>query len=190
MAKNNNLHGIELLSPYDEESGAVVAVVETPKHGHNKFKYDVKTGLFKLAKVLPEGMNFPFDFGFIPGTMGGDGDPLDVLILMDEPAFVGCYLTVRLVGVIEATQEEKGKKEKNDRLVAVATESRLHKGIKHLTDLNPNFVEEIERFFIAYNEAGGKKFTVDNCGGTRRAAELLEQSIRMYKSQRKEKGAA
>src|SRR3954471_3852554 len=87
------------------------AIIETPKNRRNKFDYDPDSNLFELAGLLPEGMAFPFDFGFIPSTLGGDGDPLDVLVLMDEPAHVGCLLNVRVIGVIEAEQAEDGKTE-------------------------------------------------------------------------------
>jgi inorganic pyrophosphatase len=81
-------------------------------------------------------MVFPFDFGSIPGTVAADGDPLDVLVLMDEPAFVGCLIQARLLGVIEAEQTEAGKTERNDRLIAVASESHTHASLKSLKKLD------------------------------------------------------
>src|SRR5438270_8535606 len=102
------------------------AIIETPKGRRNKFDYDPKTRLFKLGGLLPEGLAFPFDFGFIPSTMADDGDPLDVMILMDEPAHVGCLLDVRIIGVIEAVEIENGKRTRNDRLIAVAVHSYTH----------------------------------------------------------------
>src|SRR5580658_1463699 len=86
------------------------AIIETPKGCRNKFDYDPDFRMFKLGGLLPEGMAFPFDFGFIPSTLGDDGDPLDVMVLMDEPAHVGCLLDVRIIGVIEAVQIEKSKR--------------------------------------------------------------------------------
>ena len=75
---------------------------------------------------------FPFDFGFIPSTLGRDGDPLDVLVLMDEPAHVGCLVDVRIIGVIEAKQTQDGKTESNDRLLAVAIHSYQHEHVSSL----------------------------------------------------------
>src|SRR5512142_3126073 len=98
-------------------------IIETPRNSRNKYKFDEKTGRFKLSKVMPEGMMFPYDFGFIPKTEAEDGDPLDVLVLNDEPMFPGCELECRLVGVIKALQKEKGKENRNDRLIAVAAGS-------------------------------------------------------------------
>src|ERR1700693_2045514 len=112
------------------------AIIETPKGFRNKFDYDPESNLFKLGGLLPEGMMFPFDFGFIPSTLGEDGDPLDVMVLMDEPAPVGCVLTIRLIGAIEAKQQEKGGDwERNDRLLAVATHAHTHAHIEELDDL-------------------------------------------------------
>src|SRR5215212_7933289 len=134
-------------------------VIETPKGSRNKYNYDEKLGLFKLGGVLPSGASFPFDFGFVPSTLGGDGDPLDVLVLMDEPAFAGCLVRTRLLGVIEAEQTERdGETTRNDRLVAVAADSRDHQDIRTLTDLNEHLVDEIEHFFVSYNEIKGKQF--------------------------------
>src|ERR1700732_1001652 len=85
------------------------AIIETPKGFRSKFDYDPESNLFKLAGLLPEGMMFPFDFGFIPSTLGADGDPLDIMVLMDAPAHVGCLIDVRIIGVIEAKQTQDGK---------------------------------------------------------------------------------
>src|SRR5678809_213771 len=102
------------------------AVIETPKGSRNKFDYDPDSNLFMLGGLLPEGLAFPFDFGFIPSTLGDDGDPLDVMVLMDEPAHVGCLLDVRIIGVIEAVQVQDGKSETNNRLIAVSIHSYDH----------------------------------------------------------------
>src|SRR4051794_7660199 len=113
----------ESLGAVDKQSGNVNVIIDTPKGSRNKFKYDADHALFKLTKILPAGSAFPFDFGYIPGTQGEDGDPIDVLVLMDEAAFVGCLVPARLIGVIEAEQTEDGKTLRNDRLIAVAAMS-------------------------------------------------------------------
>src|SRR5690348_2330733 len=95
-------------------------IIETPRNSRNKYKFNKKTGRIKLSKVMPEGMVFPYDFGFIPGTHAEGGDALDVLLLSDEPMFPGCEVECRLLGVIEAKQKEQGKESRNDRIVAVA----------------------------------------------------------------------
>jgi inorganic pyrophosphatase len=87
-------------------------IIETPKGSRNKLDYEPDLGVFELAGVLPEGSVFPYDFGFVPSTLGEDGDPLDVLVLLDESVPTGCLISARLIGVIEADQvhESAGKK--------------------------------------------------------------------------------
>ena len=94
------------LPAVDKETKDLNVVVETPRGNRNKFDFDEEHKLFKLAKVLREGMVFPFEFGFIPSTRGEDGDPVDILVLMDAPTTTGCLLTARQVGVIEASQTD------------------------------------------------------------------------------------
>jgi inorganic pyrophosphatase len=106
------------ISAFDEDK-KVQVIIETPKGSRNKYAWDPEQQVFALKKVLPEGMVFPHDFGFIPSTEGDDGDPIDVLVLMDQPVFTGCLVKARLVGVIEGKQTEEGKSERNDRLLAV-----------------------------------------------------------------------
>ena len=84
------------LAPFDKESGNFRIVVETPKGSRNKYKYNPACDCLELATALPEGMVFPYDFGFLPGTIGQDGDPLDVLVLMDAPVAPGCVIRGRL----------------------------------------------------------------------------------------------
>src|SRR6266481_1106902 len=98
------------------------AIIETPKGCRNKFDYDPDSGLFILGGLLPEGMMFPFDFGFIPSTLGEDGDRLDIMVLMDAPAYVGCLIDVRIIGIIESKQIQDGETRANDRLVSVPTQ--------------------------------------------------------------------
>lgn len=127
--KSQNIY--QKISPFDEESDDLNVIIETPKDCRNKYALDEELGVFVLKGILTAGHFFPYDFGFIPQTLGGDGDPLDVLVLMDEPAFVGCLVKTRLIGVIEAEQtEQDGKVERNDRLIGVAAESHTHKDIK------------------------------------------------------------
>ncbi|HEY0079805.1 MAG TPA: inorganic diphosphatase [Pyrinomonadaceae bacterium] len=174
------------LDAFDEESKTLNVVIETPKRSRNKFEYDEERGLFKLGGVLPEGAFFPFDFGFVPSTVGGDGDPLDVLVLMDEPAFTGCLVEARLLGVLEAEQTERdGETTRNDRLIAVAAKSRTHAHVKSLDDLNETLLSEIEHFFVSYNEIKGKHFKPLGRFGRERAAELVEQGVERRRQKRR-----
>ena len=167
------MHPLSRLSSYDPESGDLHVVIDTPKGSRNKFAWDEDRELFELAGVLPAGAVFPYDFGFIPGTKGEDGDAIDVLVLMDEPAFSGCLVACRLLGVIEADQTEEHGTERNDRLIAVAATSRTHGHLQSLEDLNSKIVDEIEHFFVSYNKAKGKQFKPLGRYGPDRAQKLV-----------------
>ena len=135
----------------------------------------------RAQEYPPSRRAFPVDFGSIPGTVADDGDPLDALVLMDEPAFCGCLIESRLVGVIEAEQSEDGKTERNDRLIAVAAKSQIHADIKSLSDLSPALLKEIEHFFISYNQERGKRFRPLGRFGPKRAEQLVKKQKRKAK---------
>ena len=166
------------IPPFDGDAGHVHVIIDTPKGNRNKFAWDERWHVFEMSGVLPAGAIFPYDFGFIPQTRGGDGDPLDVLVLMDEPGTVGCLVRTRLLGVIEAEQTEEGNTARNDRLIGVAVKSRTDKDFKTLDDLSGGLVDEIEHFFVSYNAAKGKKFKPLGRFGPDRARRLVEQSMR------------
>jgi inorganic pyrophosphatase len=161
-------------------------IVETARGGRNKMAYDEEIGVFRLKKVLPEGMSFPYDFGFVPSTRGGDGDPLDALVLMDEPGTTGSLVACRLIGAILGEQGSKTKKkERNDRLVAVAIPSHTHGDLKHVHDLNKNLLSELEEFFINYHAAYGEKYRVLGCKGPKVAWKLVRDGARVWHQQQK-----
>ena len=162
----------------------VRVIVDTPQGSHHKYKYDEALGLFRLERVLAEGLVFPYNFGYVPSTMAEDGDPLDVLLLMDAPAFVGCLVAARLIGVIEAEQVEAGARrvERNDRLIAVADRSPLHAHITQLRQIEPGWLDQIERFFVGHAASHGKRFTPLRRGGAGRARRLLAQGMRAFEN--------
>src|SRR5438105_12030801 len=144
-----------------EGSNLVRVVIDTPKGSRNKFKYDEEFALFRLSKLLPVGAAFPYDFGFIPSTRADDGDPLDVLVLTEEGLLPGCVVEVRLAGVIEARQSEIGKKgraERNDRLIGEIETPFNPPTIHSLARLGAKRIDEIEHFFVSYNQVEGKRF--------------------------------
>ena len=156
----------------------VHVVVETPKGSRNKLDYEPKLGVFALKKEMPAGHVFPFDFGFIPGTLGEDGDPLDVLVLMDDATYPGVLVEARLVGVFEAEQTERdGTRMENDRLVAVSACSRRHAEVHTLNDVGRAVLDEIEHFFRSYNEETGKRFAVRERAGPERAAAIVDEGM-------------
>lgn len=131
-------------------------VIETPKGSSEKYDFDPVSRFFMLSKTLPAGMMFPFDFGFIPGTRGEDGDPLDVMVLSEFRTFPGCMMKCRLIGAIKATQRERdGKQVRNDRYIAVPFASKVYKEIDVVPD---KLIRELESFFTSYNEQEGKQF--------------------------------
>lgn len=153
-------------------------LVETPKGRRNKFDYDPQFEIFKLGGLLPEGLAFPYDFGFIPSTLGDDGDPMDVMVLMDETAHVGCLVDLRLIGVMEAHQTEHGATIQNDRLIGVAIHSYSHEDKTSVRQIPKSKLDQIEEFFISYNKSRGKKFKVQGLHGPKRAAEVVALSIK------------
>lgn len=172
------------VAPIEPTTKIINAIVETPKGCRNKFRYEPDLALFSLGKVLPTGAVFPYDFGFIPGTLGEDGDPLDVLLLMDTPAFPGCLVQIRLIGILEAEQTEGDKTTRNDRLVGVAIEAHDNAELKSLKDMEQNLLNELEHFFISYNEARGRKFRLLGQGGPKRALKALKAGILAAKQKR------
>lgn len=152
-------------------------IIETPKGCRNKYAYDEEVKAFRLKKILPAGAVFPFDFGFIPGTKGGDGDPLDVLVIMDEPAYPGCLVECRIIGALRAKQTERdGQKEENDRLVAVSVVSTSYSEVHTLKDINKKVLDEIEHFFISYNQQAGKKFEPQGWTNAREAMQIIKEA--------------
>jgi inorganic pyrophosphatase len=171
---------------FDAKSGELRVVIETPKGSRNKYDYDPDCDCMELGTVLPEGMSFPYDFGFVPSTLGDDGDPLDILVLMDTPVIPGCVIRARPIGAIEAKQKEKGKDwERNDRLIAVAVHAQTHDNAKSISDLRPHLVDEIKDFFINYNQIRGRKFKPLALTGSSAAEKLIKAGIKTFKNQRK-----
>jgi inorganic pyrophosphatase len=164
------------LKPIDKRDGILQVIVETPKGSHNKFAFDDRQKIFSLKKVLPAGMVFPHDFGFLPQTLAPDGDPIDVLLLMDEPAYPGIAVRSRLIGIIEGEQVEGKKKTRNDRLVAVAEANHRYANIRKLNDLPSLFLRELEDFFVNFHKLEGKTYRLLGCKDARAALRMIEKA--------------
>lgn len=157
-----------------QDTGQMVTmIVETPRGSRNKYKFNEESGRMKLSKVMPEGMMFPYDFGFLPDTTGDDGDPLDVLLLSDAPTFPGCEVECRLIGVLKAEQNEKGRTHRNDRILAVAAASVLYAGIEEISDLDAILLKQIEEFFVNYKKVRDISYRVVAREGSGGAHELM-----------------
>jgi inorganic pyrophosphatase len=164
------------LRPIDKKDGLLQVIIETPAGSRNKFAFDPDQGVFALKNVLPAGMTFPYDFGFLPRTIAPDGDPIDVLLLMDEPAFPGCAVRARLIGVIEGEQLDGKAKIRNDRLVAVAEANHMYANIRKLQDLPSKWVTELQDFFVNYHSLEGKKHRLLGCKGAEAALRLIKSA--------------
>ena len=164
------------LKPINKKDGLLQVIVETPKGSRNKFAFDPDQEIFALKKVLPAGMTFPYDFGFLPKTIAPDGDPIDVLLLMDEPAFPGIAVQARLIGIIEGEQVDGKKRIRNDRLVAVAEANHMYANIKRLKDLPDKFLHELQDFFVNYHNLEGKKYKLLGCRGIEVAMDLIKKA--------------
>jgi inorganic pyrophosphatase len=135
-------------------------IIETLKGSQSKYAYDEKMQRFKLKKLLPAGMVFPFDFGFIEGTKGEDDGPLDIIIIAEFNNFPGSALECRIIGAFKAEQKDDDGLIRNDRFIAIPIESVLYKKISSIDQLPSTLLEHLEEFFINYNKAEGKKFKV------------------------------
>jgi inorganic pyrophosphatase len=167
-----------VLKPVDKHDGILQVIIETPKGSRNKFAFDPIQKVFTLHKVLPAGMAFPYDFGFLPRTLAQDGDPIDVLLLMDEPAYPGIVVRSRLIGVIEGEQLDGKKKIRNDRLLAVAEANHQYANIKTFDDLPKPFLHELEEFFVNYHRQEGKQYRLLGVRNARTAMRLIKDAQR------------
>jgi inorganic pyrophosphatase len=180
MAKKarNSMANPILLKPMDKNDGFIQVIIETPKGSRNKFAYDEEQNIFTVKSVLPAGMSFPYDFGFLPRTKAEDGDPIDVLLLMDEPAFPGIAVKARLIGIMEGEQTDGKKKVRNDRLIAVAEMNHEYAYLKKLDDLPKKFLRELEEFFVNYHQLQGKKYKLLGCKKVDAAMQMIKKAQR------------
>jgi len=139
----------------------ITAMIECPKGSNHKYNYEPDSQRFRLTKILPAGLVFPFDFGFIPDTKGEDGDPLDIIIISEITGFPGCMIDCRVIGAIKAEQtEDDGATMRNDRFIGIPEVSHLYSKINDLGKLPESTLDQIAAFFANYNEQAGKKFRV------------------------------
>ena len=131
-------------------------IIETPKGSRQKYTYDKELKLFRLKKVLAPGFVFPFDFGFIPGTQGEDGDPFDIMVLSEYQGYPGCVMDVRVAGCLQATQITSKKPYRNDRFIGILEQSTLYDRVMSLEDLPVTVIDSIKLFFSTYLQAEGK----------------------------------
>jgi inorganic pyrophosphatase len=168
-------------SLYDIDPGPdcpeiVRMIVEIPKNSGNKYEYDSDLGVFRLDRALYSPMHYPGDYGFIPGTLGGDGDPLDVLALAEEPSFSGCMIEVRPLGILNMVDSE----EPDQKIVAVPNRNPRYDEVQSMDQIFAHVRREIEHFFTIYKELEGKKTQIRGWGRPKEAHGVIVRSRRNY----------
>ena len=184
-----------LASPVDlpiRKHGLVVVVIETPFGSGTKVKFDAEIGFYRADRVLPTGMAFPFNFGFIPQTLAEDGDPLDAIVLLDAPVYPGCVVYVRLLGVLEAEQQDGGKGpwKRNDRIVGVVGGPMGHSALRTLRDVDAFQLDAIESFFASYHALDGDRLRPGRRAGVRVAENTIRRANSTYLDAQREGNAA
>jgi inorganic pyrophosphatase len=149
-------------------------VIETVKGSREKFNYQPATSTFHLKKLLPLGMGFPYDFGFIPATIGDDGDPLDAVVISEIKTFTGCNINCRLIGAVQIRQTEEGKSFRNDRYVFIPEDSQEFAHIDTVAQLPKEIRKQLEAFFIQYNKLVDKKLKILQWISARSAISFLQ----------------
>jgi len=154
----------------------VNAVVEIPLDGISKYEYDKELHVFRLDRNLWSPVHYPGDYGFIPSTLGDDGDPLDVLVLVDTPSFPGCLQEVRPIGVLEMVDQGQG----DEKILAVGEGNPRYKDVKEYSDIYPHILREITHFFSIYKDLEGKRVEVRGWHGSKTAKDVIVKAQELY----------
>jgi inorganic pyrophosphatase len=167
---------LHTLDPGEQAPEIVRMIVEIPKNSSNKYEYDKHLGVFRLDRTLYSPMHYPGDYGFIPGTLAEDSDPLDVLVSADEATFPGCMLEVRPVGLL-AMVDEHGP---DTKILAVPDRNPRYDQIHTIDQIFAHVLTEIEHFFTIYKELEGKKTRMEGWQGPREARQAILESRQRY----------
>jgi inorganic pyrophosphatase len=154
------------------------AVIEIPRGSKLKYELDKKTGLLMLDRVLYSSVHYPANYGFVPQTHAGDGDPLDVLVLMQEPLAPLCIVRARAIGGF-AMRDDKGV---DDKIVAVAVDDPAYSHYTEAIQLPPHVLIELRRFFQDYKALEGKLSEVDELYDRQRAEAVIRESLTAYRN--------
>ena len=174
------LHEID---PGPECPEIVRMIVEIPKNSGNKYEYDRALGVFRLDRTLYSPMHYPGDYGFIPGTVADDGDPMDVLTLVDQPSFPGCLIEVRPVAVLNMVASQVG----DQKIIAVPTRNPRYDQIHTIDQIVPHIRREVEHFFSIYKELEGRVTEMQGWGDPRAARKVILDSRKKFLDLRREK---
>ncbi|MCU1260900.1 MAG: Inorganic diphosphatase [Bryobacterales bacterium] len=164
------------IDPGPESPEVVRAIIEIPQNSANKYEYDGTLGVFRMDRALYSPMHYPGDYGFIPGTLADDNDPMDVLVLVQQPSFPGCLIEVRPVGVLNMVDDE----ERDQKILAVPTRNPRYDQIHTMDQIFAHVKREIEHFFTIYKELEGKVTKMNGWGGPREARKAIQESRERY----------
>jgi len=155
----------------------VNAVIEIPKGSKVKYELDKTTGLCKVDRVLYSSVVYPHNYGYIPQTYGDDHDPLDILVLMQEPVYPMAFLRARPIGLMQMIDQG----EKDDKIIAVAIDDPEYRDVRDIAHLPRHRLQEVRRFFEDYKKNENKIVRVDEFQGPEEAVEAIKRSIESYK---------
>jgi len=165
------------LPPGREIPRLVNAIIEIPQGGSNKYEYHPEWGLFRLDRVLYSAVHYPMGYGFVPGTLADDGDPIDILVMTHSPTFTGCLIESRPVGLFRM-RDEKGEDEK---ILSVPAVDPRYSDIQELSDMRPHRLREVEHFFSIYKELEDKKVEILGWQDRLAAYDAIVKSIDAYR---------
>jgi inorganic pyrophosphatase len=170
------IHPWRDLPPGPRPPEEITAYIEIPRGSRNKYELDKESGFLKLDRVLYSAVHYPGDYGFIPRTLHEDGDPLDVLVLIQEPTFPGCQIPARPVGVLRML--DRG--EPDDKILAVPSHDPLHQEYFDVADLPQHYLKEVEHFFHIYKDLEGRRVEIRGWEKSEAAMQVIEESILRY----------
>src|ERR1700694_849137 len=154
----------------------VTAVIEIPTNERNKYELDKKLGVFRLDRVLYSAVHYPGDYGFLPRTLGDDGDPLDVLVLMKIPVFTGCLVDARPIGLFHLVDSGVA----DEKVLAVPMGDPYSDGLNELRDIPQHYLKEIEHFFRVYKDLEGTKTETRGFEGAAAARAAITRAMSAY----------
>nr|WP_287130205.1 inorganic diphosphatase [Candidatus Cyanaurora vandensis] len=162
--------------PAQPKPGLLSVMIEIAGGSHNKFEFDKDLGVFALDRVLYSSVYYPADYGFVPNTLGDDGDPLDAMVLMDEPTFPGCLITARPIGVLGMIDGGEG----DEKILCVPVKDPRYSNVKSLADIAPHRLDEIAEFFLTYKRLEKKSVEITGWSDLARTEEIIARAIAQY----------
>lgn len=184
MPRDLNPTHFENIEPYAaDDKNTIQAIVETPRNQRQKYAFDPKTGAFRQSMLLPEGLQWPYDYGFIPQTLADDGDPLDLLFLGEEPTFTGCLIAARVLGIVKL----KKNGTENDRVLGCPI---LQKGITQksdafgdVNDIPKDTMTSLCRYLVEYSQAEGNKLEFLGTQSRKKALKAIKTAHKAFEKQ-------